>query len=486
MGLRQRFATAAGTIATILAAASASAAQSPAVNAAFNVPPTPAGDFSGPPPRGVRPWRKTRNRPRLTPLPINVTRWVQRDIEAATLRAQSGDMSTIGQLHRAMWRDGTIKGVSGTRTGGLIRLPKKFRGTPHAVKTLGGQGNEATLFDTIFPPAELAMFMWDGINCGFALAQFVQGEEDRYPVFVRLDPEFLVYRWAEDRWYYRTLEGLLPITPGDGRWILHTPEGRYEPWNRGAWRALARSFISKEHAILYRENYGSKLANPARVAVMPQGANEAQKQSWFSKVMGWGVNTVFGAPPGYDVKIVESNGQGYEVFKDIIDHADRDSIIGIAGQVVTTDGGTGFSNQDIHKSIRADIIQGDGNAICSTLNSQALPAVVYDVCGPAETCCVEWDTTPPADVKAAADSLSACADAIDRLDVVLKPRGLTLDVGGLCARFSVPLLSPETGLAESDPKVRVADELPPAPSPGELLLGPVEVPDLDFARLDDT
>jgi Protein of unknown function (DUF935) len=470
-----------------LTGAVSAAAPSPNVGAGPYREPTASSEGTQPPAKGVKPWRKTKYRPRLTPLPVNVTRWVQRDVETATLRASQGDMTMVGQLHRAMWRDGTINGVAGTRTGGLVRLPKRFRGTPNAIKKLSelayapdsptsGEGTAQTLFETIFPDSEVAKFDWDAISCGVAIAQFVQGPEDKYPVFTRLDPEFLVYRWAEDRWYYRTLEGLLEIEPGNGRWILFTPMGRYEPWNHGSWRALARSFISKEHAILYRENYGSKLANPARVAIMPQGANEAQKQSWFAKVMGWGINTVFGAPPGYDVKLIESNGRGYEVFEAIIDHADRDAIICITGQTVTVDGGVGFANGDIHKSIRADIIQGDGNTLAGCLNAQALPAVVHDLCGENEALCIEWDTRPPADVAAQAESLEKCADAIERLDQVLTPLGHRVDVPSLCARFAVPIVGDQGGRSVPEAKVRVAED---KPGPAKAAPEP-EVPDLDL------
>ena len=82
------------------------------------------------------------------------------------------------------------------------------------------------------------------------------------------------------------------------------------PWQHGLWRAVGRAYIRKEHATLHKDNWEAKLANPARVAIAPQGGTPEQAQSWFQKVMAWGVNTVFSITPGYDVKLLESNGRG--------------------------------------------------------------------------------------------------------------------------------------------------------------------------------
>jgi len=386
----------------------------------------------------------------MSPLPVNQTRWLQADIELAETRAGNGDLTAVAQLYRAFGRDGTIQGLLGTRTGGLVRLPKRFSGTPDAVAKLEGTQGSPGLFDRIFPPSELEQLDADGDVLGVGVGMFMQGEADEYPTLVRLDPEFLLYRWSEDRWYYRSLDGLLPISPGDGTWVLHTPRGRFEPWNRGLWKALGRAYISKEHAILHRENYAGKLANPARVAVSPQGAGEAQKQSWFRTVMAWGVNTVFGVTPGYDVKLVESNGRGFEVFAAIIETSDREAMIAIAGQVVTVTGGTGFANANIHATIRSDLIQGDGNALSATLNAQALPPVVHAYVNANDSAQIAWDTRPPADLKAGAESFSAVAKAIIDLDAALKAQRIELDVREVLSRFAVPVKGDMNGDAVPD------------------------------------
>lgn len=408
--------------------------------AVFGLPRMPVLAPAAPAPSGggAAPPRKRRKR-RSTPQTVTVTRWHQHDVEAAQHEASSGDLTRAGQLYRALGRDGTIHGLLGTRAGGLVRLPRRISGDPVAVAYLEGTEGRSGAFEVAVPDAEAALLDTDGIVIGVGVGELLDVPGCSVPVLCRLDPEFLRYHWWEDTWYYASAEGLQPITPGDGRWVLHCPGGRQEPWNRGLWAALARAYISKEHAIFYRENWNSKLAHPARVAFSPAAATEEQHESWFQKVMAWGINTVFGLKPGYDVKLLESNGKGYESFRDTISDANQECMVAIAGQVVTVTGGAGFANADIHATIRSDLIQGDGKALAWTLNTQVIP---YLLCGHVSndaTARVEWDTRPPANRKSEAESLSAAAKAIEDLLRVLAAHG-QIDVRALAARFAVPFL----------------------------------------------
>lgn len=390
----------------------------------------------------------------LQPLPQSRTRWYLDDLELAELEADRGDLSHAAQLVRAARKDGVLAGVLSTRTSGLVRLPKRFVGPPEIVAALEvGHDSVRSAFDEMAPPQELALLAADGELLGVGVAELVPVPGRSYPVLVRLDPEFLIYKWAENRWYFRSIAGLLPITPGDGRWVLHTPGGRSAPWQHGLWRAVGRAYIRKEQASLHKDNWEAKLANPARVAVAPQGASHEQQQSWFRAVMAWGVNSVFALSPGYDIRLIESNGRGYESFLQTIADANQEMIIAVAGQTVTTDGGAGFQNSDIHKSIRADLIKATADSLAYTINTQVLPAFVLSNFGEeALTRCpvMSWDVAPPKERGAEAQSLVTTAQAIEQLSNALARFDRELDIDALCVKFGVPIKGDVNGDGKPD------------------------------------
>lgn len=390
----------------------------------------------------------------LQPQSTSQTRWYMAHLEEAEIRSDSGDLELAAKLMRSSRRDGVLAGVLSTRTGGLVRLPKRFRGDPEIIAALEvGHESARSVFDEMLPATELALLAADGILLGVAVGELVKVEGRDFPVLVRLDPQFLSYRWHEGTWYYRSAGGPVAITPGDGQWVLHTPGGRTTPWQHGLWKAVGRAFIRKEHASFQKDNWEGKLANPARVAVSPLGSSDEAYRDWFNAVMAWGINTVFSLTPGYDVKLLESNGRGYESFCKTIADQNSELTIAIAGQTVTTDGGAGFQNSDIHKSIRADLIKETADGLSYTINTQCLPPWVIDTFGEdalARCPVQDWDVTPPKDRNSEANALVAVANALKGLTEALDAHNVAIDVGALCTRFGVPVLQEEPPPVEVD------------------------------------
>lgn len=389
----------------------------------------------------------------LTPPPITKTRWYMAQLEQAIEQADGGDLTSAAQLYRAFRKDGVIAGLLSTCTDGLVRLPKRFYGDPEQIRQLEPRNGSRSIFDEMCPPGELALLAADGRVLGVGVAELRDVPGRDYPVLRRLDPQWLIYRWSENRWYYQSVAGLLPITPGDGRWVLHCPNGPTSPWQFGIWAALGRSWIVKEHAIQGRQNYSSKLANAARAVIPPAGATLENRQGFFQRVLAWGYSTVLEMPPGYDVKIIESNGRGIEVFAQEIASADNDNMIALAGQIVTTTGGAGFANANIHQAIRFDIIQSIADALAYTINTQVLPqwVIVHYGEGAIETRAqVEWDVAPPKERRAEADSLNVAAQALKAWQEVLAPSGRTIDIAAYAQRFGVPIAGDSDGDGNPD------------------------------------
>ena len=383
--------------------------------------------------------------------PITQLRWYLADLEDAQSQADAGFLQRADQLYRAMARDGTLAGLLATRTAGLVRLPKRFYGSNATiVDSLKAKNGSRSVFDDMFPPSELTAIAADGDVLGVGVGELCPVEGRDYPVLVRLDPEFLQYVWTENRWYYVSRVGRIPITPGDGHWVLLVPGGRIAPWRWGLWPALGRAFINKEHAMSTRASFIASVANPARVIEAPTGATELQRRHFFGHVMRWGPNTVLEMPVGWQAKLLELTGRAWEVFQKEIDTCNDEYMIALAGQIVTTTGGVGFSNNAVPAGIRWDPIKASAENLGYTLNTQGLPQYVLNGWGEEALeagTSVEWDTTQPRDMEAQARTLSTLATALAAMATALAGSDKEIDIAQIAEQFGVPLKEKPPGSA---------------------------------------
>lgn len=386
-----------------------------------------------------------------------------------------------------MTTDSALVGVLNTRTHGVMQLPKRFLGDEQMCRDLQGRDGARSVFDAMCPPAELGRMAKDGLGMGISLGELLPVEGRDYPVLVRRDPEFLRYIWAENRWYFLSIAGPIAITPGDGRWVLHIEGGREAPWQGGLWPALGGSWIRKTHAQSHKSNWEAKLANPARAALPPPGATGEQRAGIVQNLIAWGINSVFELPSGWDIKLIESNGNGHESFDDTVDRSNREYAIAITGQVMTTDGGEGFSNSDVGENQLEKLIAATCEALAYTINTQVIPQWVIDRYGEdalARAPVVGWDATPPQDAKKSAEALKAFGEGITTANAGLAPYGKRIDAIALAQQNGYPLVdvaAREEGVPLEDLQDQLDDELDADDVAAGVVAAPGEEEDLEEA-----
>lgn len=377
----------------------------------------------------------------LSPRPQTQTRHEFYELEQAIQDCDNGNLKRAGQICRSLRGDGALAGILSTRMDGLVQLPRFIEGPVDALN-----GQLLAEFDFAFPAAELALMMGDGRLLGIMCGEFIEPVPG-YPVLVRCDPEFIYYIASEDLWFYQSnTQGLIPIHPGDGRWVLALPGGNSQPWSHSLWKGLAKSYISKDHAMMLRENFCQGLANPAKVLTSSVASTEEERAEMLRQVSQWAVNSGFVLPQGWQASLLAASTTTADVFQQAIDTADLHIKLAISGETVTGDGGAGFSNSAIHASIRSDLIQSDANALASMLNQQAIPVWANERFGAGfieYAPQVRWDTKPPADLvkEAAASNQMALAAKAWNDAFAAAGTGQQVDLVSLARGLKLPLIA---------------------------------------------
>lgn len=452
----------------------------------FSPPPIPGPQLSD---EAVRSARKAMGGS-LEPIPDIRLRWYPPDIERAQNEARTGNLLMIGQLCESMMLDGVIRGLLDARTS-VVCMPKRFRSPIKEITdTLESKiSSDRSVYNEMVPATEARLMVADGIKAGVAIGEMVPVVGRSFPVLVRRYPQNLFYMRTWNQWYYRSFAGLLPINPGepdaDGNcWVLHIPGGRLSPWNSGLWNTLGRSYINKMQTEFARQAYEFRHSQPGRFMTAAMGATQEERDGAFRFLIRWALNAASVLPPGWDVKLVESNGQGIKVYEASIANENMKIATALCGSAVMLQGTVGFSNVDVFRVVQKDLIETTADAWDHTVNTQILPCFVgqrWGVEALRDATTVETDSTAPKDQAAETTSMTSLATALKTLveSVALAQRAaevrepVAIDVLELLARFGIPTvrvteIATVTGGSDSpaptDPGTS-PPEVDPPPSP---------------------
>lgn len=382
-------------------------------------------------------------------------RWYPPDIEKAQQLASKGDLTLVGQLCESMRLDGTLRGLSDARTS-VANFPRRFYGARDVIDVLGSKNaSDRSVYDEMVPSTEARLMIDDGLKAGISVGELVPVVGRNFPVLVRRFPQNLYYMQTRNQWYYRSIAGFMPIAPGvpdenGNAWVLHIPGGRLAPWNSGLWNTLGRSYINKTQTLFARQSYVMKHAHPARVAFSSLGATEEERKGMLSSLIRWALNGAFALPPGWDIKLLESKGEGIKVYDDEIQTYNAEMATALCGSAVMLQGTAGFSNMDVFRIVQTDLIRTTAESWDHTVNTQIIPPFIagrWGVDALEDATAVETDCTPPKDRKVEADTMTSLATAIKALvEAVAEAQKsgasstpVTVDLDELLARFGIPV-----------------------------------------------
>jgi hypothetical protein len=391
----------------------------------------------------------------LEAIPQVRLRWYPPDIERAQRQATTGDLTMVGQLTESMKLDGVYRGLLDARTS-VVNFPKRFYGSEEVVKVLESKvASDRDVYSEMIPATEAKLMAGDELVAGVAVGEMLPVVGRDFPVLVRRFPQNLFYMWWRNQWFYRSIIGLIPITPGipdekGNSWVLHIGGGRLAPWNSGLWNTCGRSYINKTQTLFARQSYEMKHSQPARVATASIGAAESERDGMLSKLIKWTLNAAFVLPPGWKMELVESKGEGHQVYEASIATYNEEMATALCGSAVMLQGTAGFSNMDVFRVVQSDLIKTTSSAWDHTVNTQILPAFIARRWGSEailNSTTVETDVSAPKDRKIEADTMVSLGTAVKALlEAIALAQGgsvesdlVRLNIRELLSRFGIPV-----------------------------------------------
>jgi len=369
--------------------------------------------------------------------------WSPPRVKAVLQQLQRGDLSAAGGLADAVLADDRVQAALGTRINGVLGLPLAFEAsddTPAAARAAElleidwwAFADEATLVEWIsyalLVGACLAELVWD-----------TSGERSLprlkvwHPSNTRRKDGKWEIRQANDKW--------LPVEPGDGKWALLAPFGERRAGTRALIRGVAIAWLSKAYALSDWNRYSEIHGSPTRVGRSPMGASADERRSFRDDLASLAHDSSIVVPDGWTVELLEAKIGSGEVFKKLIDWADKAISIAILGQNLTTDvEGGSLAAAKVHENVRADLVQADAEVVATTTHDEVVTWWAEFNLGRRDLApWPKWDTMPPVDERELAEALGARAQALLTLSTAQLQTGLPIDWPALAGQLGIPLV----------------------------------------------
>lgn len=347
--------------------------------------------------------------------------WSLQQILSAIRCLAQGDFSRSAQLFRSMQEDDEIPDS-------LEKLVDSILCAPFSVECEDEKISQLTeeLIGKILPEGQLTSTIESKVIQGAMVGtlDWTKTKDVWYPSLRFLEPEFLMYFPQTKEWKYNSQDGVLPVTPGDGSWVLWV-DGEYG-YLRAKIRALARLWYFKQATFRDWNRYNERHGLPIIKAFIPLQGEAGEKDDFVDDIQNMGSEGVVPLPvdtdewSSYDLELLEPKDQSWGSFEAAIGRADRKIQIILSGgnlQTEIAESGASRAASETHadqlESTKAKSLSGK---LCEFLREQVLTFFIAMNFGPdAEVPYICWQTEPPEDNAQNADALSKLATGLKTL-----------------------------------------------------------------------
>jgi len=416
----------------------------------------------------LRTWRdEQRNGIRTPYLPVGI-HWRFEDMEMVWESAEIGTMLPLARMVEAMRSEAIISGLMGASSA-FVTKPLTYAGDPWLCDWLRGkpavydgdrmvEPAQPARFRQMAPRAALLDLLWTGILAGEAAAELVDDPVLGVPVAQTRDLHRIRYDWGERIWKYLGETGEYVIDPGNGRWIFFMPYATHRPWRSGKWLPLALAFVVMQTATFDAARFQATNADPLKYIELPDTAppEEGDKLEQFVQ-MWWERNPRavlrFGAKAG----IVESNGQGYQIYERQQTWAKQQINFTLRGSTATSGDQEGIFNDPAEAyEVAEQMIQTTADALAECLCEQLVAPTLQRfglITRRSEAPSLAWDTRSPTRKVKEASAVGQVCDVITKLDALGKTRGKMVDLEAylLQCGLTVPWVQAPPQQAEGAP-----------------------------------
>lgn len=342
------------------------------------------------------------------PLVSTVNTWSVEQARGALYSHMQGVFDQSAQLWDSQIGDDRVAATLGSRVTGLFGREVRYKPSDDSAAAKECLDAWCKAFPRFAADSAMTIVHKSAIGLGLSAAQLVwDTSKPIWQPYARpWNLRYTYYNWPARCLVALSQDGSIAIEPGDGKWMLHAPNGMYRGWIYGAIRAVTEPWLLRHFALRDHGRYSELHGLPTRVGEVPAVSDPVERAAFEASLAGLGSDSSMIVPKGvdgqdgsgYDYRLVEATDRSWESFPALVDRCDMSIVLALLFQNLTTEvKGGSLAATSAHMDIRQSGLQGDNAAWKNTLYEQVARPFAYLNFGDADLAPTTWYDVEPRD-----------------------------------------------------------------------------------------